>query len=235
MLLRPSNNRAFDAERIAMRQPYAVSWSGGKDSALSLWRIWQQQGAPAALVTTLIDDGSRTRSHRLRPEVLRAQVAAIGVNGLEVVTSLTEYRRNFSATLARLRDVAGVGAVAFGDIDLEAHRVWCCSVCNELGLDCLHPIWDEPREALLQEFLGAGFVTRIVAVQEDKLDANLLGRVLDAEVIEEFRRAGIDLCGEAGEYHTVVVDGPCFSAPLRLREAGRERADGYCFVDFVLD
>ena len=218
-----------------MQQPYVVSWSGGKDSALSLWRIWQQHGRPAALVTSLIDDGSRTRSHRLRPEVLRAQIAAIGVNAVEVATSIADYRRNFSAALARLRDEAGVAAVAFGDIDLEAHRSWCRSVCGDLGLDCLHPIWEEPREALLQEFLDAGFVTRIVALQEHRLDASLLGRVLDADVIEEFRRAGIDLCGEAGEYHTVVVDGPCFAQPLRLSEVGRERADGYCFVDFVLD
>lgn len=216
-------------------QPYAVSWSGGKDSALSLWRIWQQRGAPAALVTSLVDDGSRTRSHRLRPEVLQAQVSAIGVNAVEVVTSLTDYRRNFSAALARLRDYADVDAVVFGDIDLEAHRSWCRSVCSDLALDCLHPIWDEPRETLLREFLDAGFVTRIVALQPDKLDERLLGRVLDSEVLEEFRRANIDLCGEAGEYHTLVVDGPYFSQPLRLREAGRESADGYRFVDFALD
>ncbi|HSX59118.1 MAG TPA: diphthine--ammonia ligase [Tahibacter sp.] len=218
-----------------MRESYAVSWSGGKDSALSLWRLWQQRGAPAALVTTLVDDGSRTRSHRLRPEVLRAQVAAIGAPIVEVATSLTDYRRNFSAALAQLRDEAGVVAVGFGDIDLQAHRIWCRSVCADLGLDCLHPIWDEPRETLLREFFDAGFVTRIVAVQEDKLDARLLGRVLDDAVVDEFRRAGIDLCGEAGEYHTVVVDGPCFAQPLRLREDGRERADGYCFIDFALD
>lgn len=215
-------------------QPYAVSWSGGKDSALSLWRIWRERGAPAALVTTLIDDGSRTRSHRLRPEVLRAQAAAIGVPLVQVATSLTDYRRTFSAALAQLRDTAGVTAVGFGDIDLEAHRVWCRSVCAELAVDCLHPIWDEPREALLQEFLDAGFVTRLVAVQEDKLAPDLLGRVLDASLIDEFRHAGIDLCGEAGEYHTVVVDGPCFSRPLRLLDAGRVRADGYCFLDFSL-
>lgn len=217
-----------------MQQRYAVSWSGGKDSALSLWRLWQRHGPPVALVTTLIDDGSRTRSHRLRPEILRAQTAAIGVPVIDVATSMTEYRRHFSAALAQLRDIDGITAVAFGDIDLEAHRSWCRSVCAELELECLHPIWDEPREALLQEFLGAGFVTRLVAVQEDKLDASLLGRVLDAEVIAEFRRAGIDLCGEAGEYHTLVVDGPCFAQPLRLREGVRERVDGYCFIDFSL-
>lgn len=218
-----------------MRQPYAVSWSGGKDSMLSLWRLWRERGAPAALVTTLLDDGSRTRSHRLRPDVLRAQAAAMGLRVVEVATSIGDYRRNFSAALAQLRDGHGVAAVAFGDIDLEAHRSWCREVCAGLALDCLHPLWEEPREALLQEFLAAGFVTRLVALQEDKLDARLLGRRLDADVIAEFRRAGIDLCGEAGEYHSVVVDGPCFARPLQLRAGARERADGYCFVDFSLE
>lgn len=218
-----------------MQQRYAVSWSGGKDSALSLWRLWQRHGRPAALVTTLADDGSRTRSHRLCPEVLRAQAAAIGVPVVEIATSLADYRHRFSAALAQLRDTDGITAVAFGDIDLEAHRSWCRSVCAELGLECWHPIWAEPREALLQEFLGAGFVTRLVAVQEEMLDASLLGRALDAELIAAFRRAGIDLCGEAGEYHTLVVDGPCFSQPLRLREGAHERADGYCFAGFSLD
>lgn len=216
------------------QQRYAVSWSGGKDSALSLWRLWRQSGPPQALVTTLFDDGARTRSHRLRPEVLRAQVTAMGLRVVELATSLPDYRRNFSDCLARLRDTDGIAAVAFGDIDLEAHRSWCRSVCAELSLDCLHPLWEEPREALLDEFLAAGFVTRLVAVQDGKLDAALLGRVLDAALIDEFRRAGIDLCGENGEYHTVVVDGPCFERPLRLRESGRAQADGYSFVDFVL-
>lgn len=218
-----------------MQQRYVVSWSGGKDSALSLWRLWQRLGPPQALLTTLDESGAHTLSHRLRPEVLRAQVAAIGVPGVEVATSRGDYRQKFSAALVRLRDEDGVTAVVFGDIDLEAHRVWCRSVCEELGLDCLHPLWEEPREALLGEFLAAGFVTRLVAVQEGKLDPALLGRVLDIVMIDEFRRAGIDLCGEAGEYHSVVVDGPCFRQPLRLHEAGRISADGYSFVDFSLD
>lgn len=216
------------------RRPYAVSWSGGKDAALSLWRLWRRHGPATALVTTLEEDGQRTRAHWLRPEVLRAQARALGVDVIEVATSLPDYRQRFSAALAALRDGRGIVAAAFGDIELEAHRDWCRSVCAELGLDCLHPIWGEPREALLGEFLAAGFVARLVAVREDVLDPDLLGRTLDAALLDEFRRAGIDLCGEGGEYHTLVVDGPGFSAPLPLREIARERLQGYCFADLAL-
>jgi uncharacterized protein (TIGR00290 family) len=212
---------------------YAVSWSGGKDAALSMWRVWREHGPPAALVTTFEADGSRSRAHRLPPAVLEAQAAAIGVPLVAVPTTLPDYAANFGAALARLRDDAGVTAAVFGDIELEAHRSWFRKLCAEVGVDCVHPIWEVSREMLLREFLDAGFVTRLVAVQDGKLDPALLGRTLDDALIDEFRAAGIDLAGENGEYHSIVVDGPCFARPLALRERGREHRDGYWFLDLA--
>ncbi|HJU39290.1 MAG TPA: diphthine--ammonia ligase [Tahibacter sp.] len=210
---------------------YAVSWSGGKDCTLSMWRVWRAHGPPAALVSTYEDDGSRSRAHRLRPAVLAAQAAALGVPLVDMPTSLPDYAANFGAALARLRDDVGVTAAVFGDIALEAHRTWFRKLCAGVGVECLHPIWEVPREALLREFLDAGFVTRIVAVQDGKLDPALLGRTLDAALVDTFRDAGVDLAGENGEYHSVVVDGPCFAHPLALRDGARERRDGYWFLD----
>lgn len=214
---------------------YAVSWSGGKDCALAMWRVWREHGPPAALVSTYVDDGTRSRAHDLRPDVLAAQAAAIGVPAVAVATSLPDYAANFGAALARLRDEQGVTAAVFGDIELEAHRAWFRRLCADIGLECLHPIWAEPCEALLDEFLAAGFVTRLVAVQDGTLAPELLGRAIDASLLAEFRRAGIDLCGENGEYHSVVTDGPCFARPLALRALDRERRDGYWFLDLALD
>ena len=214
---------------------YAVSWSGGKDCALSMWRAWRDHGPPAALITTYDEEGARSRAHRLRPALLDAQAAALGVPAVAVPTSLPGYATNFGAALARVRDELGVTAAVFGDIELEAHRTWFRSVCAGVGLECLHPIWAEPREALLREFVDAGFVTLIVAVQDGKLGAEFLGRTIDDAVIDEFRRAGIDLCGENGEYHTFVVDGPCFARRVMVREAGRLHGDGYSFLDLALD
>lgn len=216
-------------------KPYAVSWSGGKDSALALWRAWRHAGAPATLLCMLIDDGSRSRSHGLRPDVLAAQAEAMGLPLRSGATSWHDYEANFIARLCALRDEHGIGAVVFGDIDLEPHREWCQRVCAGVGLDCVHPLWREPREALLAEFLAAGFETRLVAVQDGKLAPELLGRVLDASLLDEFRRAGIDLCGENGEYHSVVTGGPCFRVPLRLHAGERVLRDGYWFLDLSLD
>ncbi|MDC8012962.1 diphthine--ammonia ligase [Tahibacter soli] len=214
---------------------YAVSWSGGKDCALSMWRVWREHGPPAALVTTYEEDGSRSRAHGLAPALLAAQAAALGVPLVDVPTSLPGYAANFGAALARLRDEARVTAAVFGDIELEAHRSWFRKLCGDIGIDCLHPIWAVPREALLREFLDAGFVTRLVAVQDGRLAPALLGRTLDEALIDEFRAAGIDLAGENGEYHSIVVDGPCFARPVALAERARERRDGYWFLDLALD
>ncbi|UXI67102.1 diphthine--ammonia ligase [Tahibacter amnicola] len=213
---------------------YVVSWSGGKDSALALWRVWREHGPPVALITTFVDDGSRSRSHGLRPEVLDAQTASLGIPRIHIATDIKAYEQNFLAALRDLRDQQGVTAAVFGDIDLEAHRVWCRKVCDAVGIECLHPLWEEPRETLMAEFLDAGFRTRIVAVQEGKLDPALLGREIDADVLARFRDAQIDLCGENGEYHTFVTDGPCLRQPLPVRMDGSVRRDGYYFAEIAL-
>lgn len=213
---------------------YAVSWSGGKDSTLALDRAWRHTTAPAALLCMLIDDGSRSRSHGLRPDVLQAQADALGLPLYSAATSWKDYEANFIALLRRLRDERGIDAVVFGDIDLEPHREWCQRVCAAIGVECVHPLWLEPREALLAEFVARGFQTRLVAVQDDKLSPELLGRVLDSSLLEEFRTAGIDLCGENGEYHSVATGGPHFRAPLELREGERVLRDGYWFLDLTL-
>ncbi len=216
-------------------KPYAVSWSGGKDSTLAMDRAWRHAGAPAALLCMLIEDGSRSRSHGLRPQVLQAQADALRLPLSSAATSWHDYETTFIALLQRLRDEQGIGAVVFGDIDLLPHREWCQRVCAAAGLECVHPLWLERREALLAEFLDRGFQTRLVAVQEGKLAPGLLGRVLDASLLDEFRGAGIDLCGENGEYHSVVAGGPPFSAPLRLLAGERVLRDGYWFVDLALE
>lgn len=216
----------------ATHAPYAVSWSGGKDSALALWRRWREQGPPAALVTMLIEDGERSRSHGLRLDVLRAQAAALDVPLELRATSWRDYEANFVAVLNDLKHDRGVTAAVFGDIDLEPHREWCVRVCEKVELACLHPLWLAQREDLLAEFLDAGFRTRLVAVQDGKLDPALLGREIDAALLDEFRRAGIDLCGENGEYHTVVTAGPCFRREVRLVPGERVLRDGYWFLDF---
>ncbi|THF84784.1 adenosine nucleotide hydrolase [Deinococcus sp. KSM4-11] len=195
--------------------PFITSWSGGKDSALAFHRIRRAGGRPTAILNVLDETGERTRSHGLRPEVVQAQAAALGVPLWTANASWAAYEPKFTALLAR---AAGAGATraVFGDIDLQAHRDWEEQVCAAAGITAALPLWLEPRRTLVDELLGLGFRARIVAVREDALPTAFLGRELDAALVGEIEAHGADACGENGEYHTVLVDGPDFTHPLDL-------------------
>lgn len=214
--------------------PFALSWSGGKDSALALLRAREAGGRPLALLNMLDETGTRSRSHGLRPEVLAAQAAALGLPLWTARASWASYGREFTALLTRAAG-AGAQAAVFGDIDLQDHRDWEERVCAAAGLEAVLPLWNEPRRALVEEGLRRGLRARIVAVREDALPAGLLGRLLDPALLDEIERLGADACGERGEYHTVVVDGPGFAAPLRLCAGAVHRAGGVATLDLRLE
>jgi diphthine-ammonia ligase len=198
-----------------MGEGFVTSWSGGKDSALAFHRARKAGGVPVALINMLDETGGRSRSHGLRPEILEAQAAALGVPLRTALASWAGYENAFTALLAGAV-VDGAGAAVFGDIDLAAHRDWEEKVCSVAGLRVSLPLWLEPRRTLVDELLGLGFRALIVAVREDALPARLLGRTLDAALVAEIESLGADACGENGEYHTVLVDGPDFARPLSL-------------------
>ncbi|KEF34353.1 adenosine nucleotide hydrolase [Deinococcus sp. RL] len=210
--------------------PFAVSWSGGKDSALALWRAQEAGGRPLALLSVLDDTGTRSRSHGLRPEVLAAQARALGLPLWTASASWATYEREFTALLGRAAG-AGARAVVFGDIDLQDHRDWEERVCAAAGVEAALPLWDEPRRALVEEGLRRGLRSRLVAVREDVLPADLLGRELNAALLNELLGRGVDPCGEGGEFHTVVVDGPGFRSPLALHAGEVHRGGGVATLD----
>lgn len=212
---------------------YACSWSGGKDSALALNRAWSALGAPALLLTMMIEDGSRSRSHGLRPELIDAQGQLLGCEVRRRATSWAAYEADFSAEARRMHD-EGVTAIVFGDIDLDEHRAWCVRVCAAAGLQAIHPLWDESRETLMDEFLRAGLHARLVAVKDGLLPTSALGLDLADDTTRTLLRAsGIDLSGENGEYHTLVTDMPRFSKPLATELGTTVCRDGYWFADIL--
>jgi len=209
--------------------PFLASWSGGKDSCLAFHRA-AKVGAPKALLTMFAEDGARSRSHGLRPELLQAQAEALGLPLRVGRAGWDTYEATFRTQLAALKQ-EGIATAVFGDIDLEPHREWEEKVCAAEGLACCLPLWKEGRRALLDEFLALGYLALIVAVKEDRLDPSLLGRALDSAVIADIEARGCDAYGEEGEYHTAVVDGPIFRAPITVRPGARELHSGYWFLD----
>lgn len=189
-----------------------VSWSGGKDSALAAYRAQQQGHRLAYLLNCAAEDGSRVRSHGFPAGVVALQARAMGVPLLQVYTTWEDYEANFKDALRTLR-ASGVEGGVFGDMDLEEHREWVERVCGEVGLRPLLPLWKSDPWALLEEFWRAGFRALVVAT---RLDPAFLGRLLDRELVAEMEARGAHPCGERGEYHTLVTDGPLFRCPLRV-------------------
>ncbi|MCX7680437.1 MAG: diphthine--ammonia ligase [Anaerolineae bacterium] len=210
-----------------------VSWSGGKDSALAAYRARQQGHRLAYLLNCAAEDGSRVRAHGFPAGVVALQARAMGMPLVQVYTSWEAYEANFKDALRTLQ-ASGVEGGVFGDMDIEEHREWVERVCTEVGLQPLLPLWKADPWALLEEFWGAGFRALVVAT---RLDPLFVGRPLDRELVAEMVVQGAHPCGERGEYHTLVTDGPLFQYPLRVERPSDAPSfyehDGHWFLNFT--
>ena len=212
---------------------FFCSWSGGKDAYLALQRAILQGGRPAALLCMLHEDGLVSRGHGLPLALLREQAAALGIPLVTRATTWGGYEATYVSVLHELR-AQGVEAGVFGDIDLQAHRDWVEGVCAVAGMTCHLPLWQEPRRRLLDELLAGGVRATIVAVDSSNLGADYLGLELCGAVITRLEAAGVDACGEEGEYHTMVTLAPLFSAPVPLRWDGIEERDGHWLLRYAV-
>lgn len=210
----------------------AISWSGGKDSYTALARTISRFDVRAAI--TMIDEaGERSRSHGLRPEVIAAQSASLGLRPVTVRCSWGSYTDAF-VTAARQLAATGITHVIFGDIMFDDHRAWADDVCRGAGLSAVEPIWGGSTPDLLREFVESGARAIIVTVRADLLDDTWLGRPLTLELGAELAGRGLDPCGERGEYHSLVTSGPLFRTPLAVRTGNRVRRSGCLALDVAL-
>jgi diphthine-ammonia ligase len=206
-------------------RPLFCSWSGGTAGYRALTRAVRAGGRPRALLTMLHEDGADTRGHGLPLRVIERQAEALGLALVTRPTTWDGYEAAFLDALVELR-ATGLTAGVFGDIDLEPHREWVTRVCATAGLGCYLPLWQESRRALIDEFVGDGAQATIIAVRLDRLDPRFLGRELTAALVTELEAAGVDVCGEEGEYHTIVTGGSLFAAPLTVSWHSETERDG---------
>ena len=191
------------------------SWSGGKDSCLALYRAVRAGLCVDTLFTMFDETGERSRSHAISPDVLRDQASALGRSLVIARASWGDYERVFVESLRALR-AKGHEIAVFGDIDLDAHRAWEERVAAAAGMTAHLPLWGEPRRALVEELPDAGFRAVVVCVNGRWLDQSFAGRELDRAFLADLP-PGVDPCGENGEFHTFVYDGPLFERPARFR------------------
>lgn len=219
-----------------MNQPCFCSWSGGKDSCLAFYKAIKMGYDPKFLFTTCIEDGSRSRWHSLSMEILQAQAKSLKLPLIFCKTSCDNYREAFIREITGInKNLFNITAGIFGDIDLEEHRKWVQEVCLEINCEPILPLWKCERKMVITEFLESGFKAQIVIVDSKKLGPDYLGRIIDMEILEDFANKKIDLCGENGEFHTLVIDGPIFTVPLNIKKHGKPSLHSdYWIQDFCL-
>lgn len=196
---------------------FFCSWSGGKDSCLALYHAIQQGGLPRYLFTMLTEDDRISRSHGLPRFLLEEQALKLDIPIIFNSATWNQYETEFQKTLQKCM-ANQIQYGVFGDIDVESHRQWCLKMCSANGIEVFHPLWQRPRKELIREFIGLGFKAIIVVTQADKLGSEWLGRTIDEVTLKELEKTGVDICGELGEYHTLVTDGPTFKSALTIKK-----------------
>jgi len=196
-----------------MKKKVIFSWSGGKDSALALYELMKKSDYEiTALLTTINQDYDRTSMHGVRRILLEQQAQSLGF-ALEKVLiykncSNEEYERNMQEVLEK-HQAAGVCSVVFGDIFLEDLRKYRQENLSKIGMKGIFPIWKFNTTELANTFINSGFKAVITCIDSNVLDDIFVGRVFDEQFLSELP-AGVDPCGENGEFHSFVYDGPIF-------------------------
>jgi uncharacterized protein (TIGR00290 family) len=216
----------------------AVSWSGGKDSALTVAELRASSEYEVVALFTNVDESSeRVLAHRVRLSLLERQAAALDLP-LHVVRmpsypSNELFERKTLEALSELARTLKVSHVAFGDLFLEDIRTYRERLAALANLVPLFPLWRRRTDLLADEFIDQGFRAQLIAVDTTRLSPGFLGRDFDTSLLRDLP-PGVDPCGEGGEFHTLVHDGPIFSRAIHLRELGRDLSDRrFAFRDVI--
>ena len=215
-----------------LRPRAAVSWSGGKDSCAALERSRDAFDIVAAL--TMIDlEGTRSRSHGIRTELLRAQTEALGLRHSMRPCEWSSYEQEFENGLRELR-ADGVTHLICGDIVYPEHRAWAERLAASAGLVAVEPLFGIPTPEVARSFVASGARATIVAANASRLDASWLGTELSDDAIDRLVGLGVDPCGENGEYHTFVTHSPSFAQAVPIETGEVVQVRGYWAVDLAL-
>jgi uncharacterized protein (TIGR00290 family) len=214
----------------------ALSWSGGKDSALALWALREELGTePAALLTTFTEDYDRVSMHAVRRELLRSQARATGIELVEIDIPAAcvnaTYEERMAQAFAR-PPLDRVETVAFADLFLADVRAYREERLAAAGRSGLFPLWERDTAALARRFIAAGFEATLVCVDPAQLDPAFVGRPFDEALLADLPPEA-DPCGENGEFHTFVHAGPIFEAPIEIELGEAVTRDGFAFQDLI--
>jgi uncharacterized protein (TIGR00290 family) len=188
-----------------------ASWSGGKDSCFACYKAIQE-GHDVSNILIMMSDPSVSNFHLISSDMLDAQSEAIGIPIVKWTTTAETYEQEFKNALLKMK-AEGVEGIVTGDVfDVALHEAgWLDRICKEVGLTPVRPLWHRDTTKILDEFINNGFKATLVRVKLDLLGMEWLGREIDRKFFDDLLKLGtVDLCGEHGEFHTFVTDGPLF-------------------------
>lgn len=217
-------------------QPVLVSWSGGKDSCLALYEI---QKAPdirvEALLTTVTRDFDRISMHGVRRVLLEQQAESLGLSLQQVFIAKgagnDEYEQRMGEAFDQYRR-RGIDVVVFGDLFLQDIRAYRERLLARFHMTGSFPVWGRDTRQFIRDFLGLGFKAIIVCVDPRQLDPSFCGRLIDEDFLADLP-PGADPCGENGEFHTFVFDGPNFRKPVKFTKGEVVCRDSFWFCDLA--
>lgn len=213
---------------------YALSFSGGKDSTLALDRA-RRDGLDVVYLFNIFEGVSgRVRFHGTRAPLIAAQASSLGIPLLQASTHPDDYETVFLRMLEQLQ-AEGIDGLIFGNIHLVDIRAWYEERVTARGFQYVEPLWLVPGIDLLQEFVARGYSSRLVSIDLARTPSEWLGRMIDRSFIETVvAHPSIDPCGERGEYHTFVENGPLFQTPIQTEVGPQVEMEGHALLEMRL-
>lgn len=221
---------------MRQKEKIVLSWSGGKDSSLALYEIQQNdEYEVVSLLTTVSEHYQRISHHGVRVELLEQQATAIGIDlhilYLPQTCTNDLYEQQMKKAMLEYLD-KGIRTVAFGDIFLEDLRSYREEKLSLVDMQAIFPIWKRDTTELIHTYIDLGFKSYLSCIDADKLESSFAGRLIDESFVCDLPD-GADPCGENGEFHTFVFDGPIFNRPLLISVGEIVRRDKRYFADLL--
>ena len=211
-----------------------ASWSGGKESCFACYKA-MLNGFEVSHLLNFVSKEERCMSHGLDSKLILAQSEAIGIPMVQRKVTWKTYEQGFKRVIRELKR-SGIEGAVFGDIsNIAGHEGWIDRVCSELDIKPIKPLWGSDPKQLLSNFVEEGFEALVVMVKADLFGKKWLGRKVDEAFVNDTlkfkKKMNIDLCGELGEYHTFVYDGPIFKKPIEILDFRKKLMEGYWLLD----
>lgn len=210
-----------------------MSYSFGKDSAFAMYKMIEAGHEPVCLITAINEKDGRSWFHGISQNLAEKIADSIGLPIITASSTGTQkYVEAFTNALMQAK-IMGAEVCAFGDMDIEEHLEWDKNVCNAAELECITPLWGTSRETSVKKEIESGIAAVIKVVDHKYLDDEFLGRKLTAELVDKIRQTGADVCGENGEYHTLVTYAPFYKAPVHIHPGEIVQIGGYGAIDIL--